>query len=223
MFRLGSDLDAEVFKNLTDLINLRGIQVNRYRHNSGLGRSQCFGIVKQRNGCYSGSRLNFERMDIYQELQIIGKKILPPDFQYTSIQVNQNYTTLPHKDCGNRGESAIVGFGDYAGGELKIENTNVDIKYKLVYFDGSLHEHSTVPYTGERYSLVFHRPKPIFKEIPIYTIINTADKKLCLQEDIGEVRRHYDKNGICIFAFDSIYPVRKARKYSLREAVPADV
>jgi hypothetical protein len=211
MFRLGSDLDPEVFKNLTNLINLRSIQVNRYRHNSGLGRSQCFGIVKQRNGCYSGSRLNFERMDIYQELQIIGKKILPPDFQYTSIQINQNYTTSRHKDVGNRGESAIVGFGDYAGGELKIENTNVDIKYDLV------------SHTGERYSLVFHRPKPIFKEIPIYTIINTADKKLCLQEDIGEVRRHYDKNGLCIFAFDSIYPVRKARKYSLREAVRADV
>lgn len=219
MFTIGNDVSTDVFKNLIGLIAKKNITLNRYRSKSGLGRSQCFGLVKQRNGKYSGSRLNFERMDIYKELQIIGKKILPGNFQYTSVQVNQNYTTLPHKDTGNRGESAIIGFGDYSNGQLKIEDTPVNIKYKLVYFDGSMHEHSTLPHTGNRYSLVFHRPKPYFQQIPIYEIMDGPDEKLYLQEDIGLVRRLYDKDGNCTHASDSIYPVRQIRKYSLREAI----
>jgi hypothetical protein len=219
MFIIGNDISPDVFKNIIGLISKKSITINRYRSKSGLGRSQCFGLVKQRNGKYSGSRLNFERMDIYKELQIIGKKILPGNFEYTSIQVNQNYTTLPHKDTGNRGESAIIGFGDYTNGQLKIEDTPVNIKYKLVYFDGSMHEHSTLPHIGKRYSLVFHRPKPTFKELPIYEIIDGADEKLYLQEDIGGIRRLYDKAGNCTHASNSIYPVRHIRKYSLREAV----
>ena len=79
--------------------------------------------------------------------------------------------------------------------------------------------HSTLPHIGERYSLVFHRPKPTFQELPLYEIIDGADEKLYLQEDIGGIRRLYDNQGNCIHASNSMYPVRQIRKYSLREAV----
>jgi hypothetical protein len=219
MFRIGNDIDPRVFDHLLELMKTRRIHVNRYRSKSGVGRSQCFGIVRQRNGSYSGSRLNFERMDVYKELQAIAQKILPLDFQYTSCQVNDNYITNPHKDTGNRGESAIIGFGDYQNGNLMIEEVPVNIKYRLVYFDGSLYTHSTAPYTGHRYSLVFHRPIPIFLEIPKYQIIVGSDEKLYLEEDFLDVKKRYDKDGNCTYSSDSHYPKRTPRKHSLRECI----
>jgi hypothetical protein len=219
MFRIGNDIEPRVFDTLLKLLGERRIGINRYRAKSGLGRSQCFGIVKQRNGAYSGSRLNFERMDIYKELQTIAQKILPHDFQYTSCQVNDNYLTQTHRDTGNRGQSAIIGFGDYNDGELIIEDLRVNIKYRVVYFDGSLYSHSTAPYNGKRYSLVFHRPTPFFLEIPTYQVVVGSDEKLYLEEDSMNVKKIYDKDGNCVHSSDGIYPKRTPRKHSLRECI----
>jgi hypothetical protein len=219
MFRVGEIVEPSVFQNLLEILKARKIAINRYRAKSGLGRSQAFGIVKQRNGKYAGSRLNFERMDVYKELQEIAQKILPKDFEYTSCQVNDNYLTSKHRDTGNRGESAIIGFGDYTKGELLIEGVSVDIKYKVIYFDGSIYEHATAFYIGQRYSLVFYRPTPIFLEIPTYKIITREDNKLYLEEDSMDIRRIYNKDGNCVECSDGRFPMRSMRKYSLREAI----
>ena len=219
MFIIGNDIEPRIFDTLLKLVTERRIGINRYRSKSGLGRSQCFGIVKQRNGSYSGSRLNFERMDIYKELQVIAQKILPHDFQYTSIQINDNYITQKHKDTGNRGLSAIIGFGDYTQGELLVEDVPVNIKYRLVYFDGSLYTHSTAAYIGKRYSLVFHRPTPVFLEIPIYQVLVGSDEKFYLEENSLNVIRRYDKEGNCIYSTDNIYPKRTPRKHTLQECI----
>jgi hypothetical protein len=53
----------------------------------------------------------------------------------------------------------IVGLGTYAGGELVVEGEKKDIRYKPVEFDGWNQRHWTMPFTGERYSLVWFTPK----------------------------------------------------------------
>ena len=214
MFRVGEEIHPDIFNNLIEIIQKRGIEINRFRTQSGEGRSQCFGIVRQRTGHYSGSRMNFARMDIFQELQNIARVILPPDFTYTSIQVNENYQSLSHQDSGNRGESAIIGFGDYLEGDLQVEQESVSIKYSLVFFDGSLYTHWTRPFSGNRYSLVFHTPKPFFTAIPIYKVVGET-----LQEDLNGISRIYSKRGKCLYSSDGVIPVVIPRRHTLRDCV----
>ena len=201
------DVSPENFKCLIEYLKVP-LPVNEYRLKSGIGRSQCFGVVKQRNGHYHGSRMNHYRPEVYRELQKISK-LLPEGFTFDGIQLNQNYQTAPHKDVGNRGNSIIIGFGDYQGGHLLIEETSVDIKNKLVAFDGSIYTHSTAPYTGDRYSIVFFSVKRHFKIKPEYEVID-YDKKLYLKEKMYGVERWYGKNGDCIWATDGIVPQKRA-------------
>ena len=67
-----------------------------------------------------------------------------------------------HTDSGagaGQSTSLIVGLGTYAGGELVVEGEKKDIRYKPVEFDGWNQRHWTMPFTGERYSLVWFTPK----------------------------------------------------------------
>jgi hypothetical protein len=79
---------------------------------------------------------------------------------FTSIQINQNMTCAKHKDKGNIGISAIVAFGDYQGGELVVEDKQININRRIHLFDGSQQEHYTAPFTGNRYSIVYHTIAP---------------------------------------------------------------
>ncbi len=86
-----------------------------------------------------------------------------PDFCYTEVQVNFNYSTPPHKDRGNLGKSYILGLGDYAGGELCIERKEgniekIDIR-DFYTFDGAKYTHWVAPVEGDRMSLVFYNLK----------------------------------------------------------------
>jgi hypothetical protein len=86
-----------------------------------------------------------------------------PDFEYTSIQFNKNNKCAKHRDARNVGESYIVAFGDYEGGELVIYGDDdavcdvVNLKNTFHYFDGSRHAHETAPFEGTRYSLVYYK------------------------------------------------------------------
>ena len=215
MFVAGDRVDPKVFARLEEILKKSPIPVNKYRSMSGEGRSQCFGIVRQRNNRYAGSRMNKDRPDIYAELVAIGRRILPADFCYLSIQLNQNYQTAEHKDVGNRGMSAIVGFGDYTGGDLVIEETPVDIKHKIAFFDGSVYRHHTAPYTGNRYSIVYHTPDRNFKSVPQYVVEETA-KGLQLRETMNGLTRFYVK-GKCVFSSDQVLPKVRCRKPLLLE------
>ncbi len=218
MFQIGVSFDIPLLNQIEDELKRRPLPINKYRTNSGEGRSQCFGIVRQRNHTYTGSRMNFERPALYDMLIRLGNLILPPDFSYVSIQLNQNYMTAPHKDAGNKGVSAILGFGDYTGGDLVIEQSAVSIKNRLVFFDGSLYTHHTLPFEGNRYSIVYHTPHKEFKDIPIFSF-TIVKGKLSLVESIGGVRRVYNQKGNCIESSDGIIPERKARCPSLRACV----
>ena len=54
--------------------------------------------------------------------------------------------------------SMIVGLGDYIGGELCVEDEVVDIRYKPFEFDGWKQIHWTLPFKGERFSIVWFSP-----------------------------------------------------------------
>lgn len=104
-----------------------------------------------------------------------------PDFPFTSIQLNYNYSTRPHVDKNNLGTSYIVGCGDYSGGEVWVHDekgdtpyivegtedvsgiyragmefpgTELDVKDTWSIFDGNK-LHFTRPFQGERYTMVF--------------------------------------------------------------------
>ena len=89
-----------------------------------------------------------------------------PDFFFTSVQINKNHRCCKHIDSYNVGVSYIIGLGDYTGGELRIYNKDdsyedIDIKNRWYCFNGSKKYHETLPFTGERYSLVYYK---IFNE-----------------------------------------------------------
>jgi hypothetical protein len=221
MFHAENFIDPGVFDNLVALLVKKPLAMNPYRLRSGKGRSQAFGLVYQRNGRYGGSRQNFARMELFQELLIIARKILPPPFTYDGIQLNQNYKTAAHKDTGNRDESAIIGFGSYLGGDLVVDGNTVSIKNRLVFFDGSKYTHSTESWTGERFSLVFYKNKDLHAVTPLYSVMLQSDGKLGLQEDFQGVRRIYNKNGDIIHASDGVIPAKVKAKPYLRFCIPA--
>lgn len=218
MFKVIGQVNPSIFDKLIGFLDERPLPVNNYRIKSGKGRSQCFGLVRQRNGRYAGSRHNYERIEIFKELKKIAKK-LPPDFPFTSIQVNQNYQTAPHKDKGNKNDSIIVGFGDYTGGDLVIEETPVDIKNTLVAFNGNLLVHSTKPWEGNRYSLVFHTVDRDFKELPLYEIVKSNEEFPWLRETLGGVSRLFDRKGENLYSSDGLAVKISNRKPRLREAI----
>ena len=68
----------------------------------------------------------------------------------------------PHTDNGagaGQSNSLIVGLGNYVGGELVVEGVKKDIRYNAIEFDGWKERHWTLPFLGERYSLVWFTPK----------------------------------------------------------------
>ena len=209
-FRIGDAVRPEIFSTLYQMLTEKRIPNNFYRKQSGVGRSQTFGIVKSRSGSYVGSRNNFQRPEVLAELYKVAAAILPRDFRYLSIQVNDNYETTPHRDKSNYGESAIIGFGDYTGGELVVEDHLVNIQYQLCFFDGSLYTHSTRPFQGQRFSLVFFRPNEVFTRVPLYLVVKHEGKQV-LAEVMDDVTRYINPKGICVWASDNnIPPVRRS-------------
>ena len=67
-----------------------------------------------------------------------------------------------HVDSGagaGQSTSLIVGLGDYTGGNLVVEGKEYDIRYRPMEFNGWKQRHWTLPFEGERFSLVWFTPK----------------------------------------------------------------
>jgi hypothetical protein len=80
----------------------------------------------------------------------------------STIAINRNAQFRPHVDSGagaGQSTSLIVGIGTYSGGELMVEGEMDDIRYKALEFNGWKQRHWTMPFLGERYSLVWFTPK----------------------------------------------------------------
>ena len=78
-----------------------------------------------------------------------------PDLVFTSIMVNEGRSAL-HVDMMNAGPSAIVSFGQHKGGNLwQYPDKELFIRNRLARCDGLL-PHITLPFEGERYSIVYY-------------------------------------------------------------------
>lgn len=81
-----------------------------------------------------------------------------PHFKFGSIMVNLGSSAL-HVDANNCGKSYIISLGDHTGGKLwQYPNREINTHNRLQECDGLL-PHITLPFEGERYSLVFFNSK----------------------------------------------------------------
>jgi tRNA U38,U39,U40 pseudouridine synthase TruA len=92
--------------------------------------------------------------------EIPSRRIIRPPSLCCAINCNAQFT--PHVDSGRgagQSLSMIVGLGDYVGGELFVEGTLHNIRFKPLEFDGWSSRHWTNHYRGARFSLVWFSPE----------------------------------------------------------------
>lgn len=151
-------IPKEAFSDILKELERQPLPINEYRLKSGTGRSQSFGIVNRRNLPPDYSRLCWLRPKLYHHLLEFADKYV--DISFNSITLNQNYKALPHRDKNNKGNSFLVAFGDFTGGELEIlegERKGVyDINCKPIKDDFSKVLHCVKEFSGNRYSLVYY-------------------------------------------------------------------
>ena len=175
-------IPAEEFKPILEELQKRPLRVNKYRTESGLGKSQAFGIVNRRSSPPDYARWCWQRTYLYKLLLDFAEKWVK--IPYTSITVNDNYQATKHKDRGNTGNSLLVAFGDYEGGELEIHEGDLkgsyNIKHTPIITDFSKVFHSVKDFTGSRYSLVFYTLDPKGRgditNIPKPSVVNINGK-----------------------------------------------
>ena len=93
------------------------------------------------------------------ELEMVLFPNRPPS---STIAINRNAQFRPHIDAGSgsgQSLSLIVALGSFLGGELVVEGEKRDIRYRPIEFNGWTQRHWTMPFSGERYSLVWFTPK----------------------------------------------------------------
>ena len=171
------ELDESAFRPLMDHLSKKNIQMNRYRKSVGDGRSQCFGMVRKRSQAPDLSRQSWLDAELHYLLMKFAALNVPIPF--TSIQVNDSLKCASHKDKHNEGDSYIVGFGQYTGGELILKGDGggeFNIRHRPLLFNGSEIEHETKDFTGRRWTIVFHTlvspPKfPMIRKLSDYEAV----------------------------------------------------
>ena len=121
---------------------------------------------------YEYSYWSLQYPAIYQELQNFFAKYTKSQFRYTHITLNKNLQCKRHTDGGNMGLSYIIAIGNYTGGALRVERdehhpndvTIHDLHRTFVLFNGKEQPHETLPFTGERYTLVYYTSDIVPKE-----------------------------------------------------------
>jgi len=120
-------------------------------------RAATFGTIRKRfTGVVGLSKYSIKYPEIYNEMLRIGKLICP--FEFTSIYLNKNVTCPKHRDDKNVGDSLLISFGDYTGGNIVINETIYDANCCPIVFNGGELEHyNTDDLQGTKYSLVFFK------------------------------------------------------------------
>jgi hypothetical protein len=185
---MSNEIPPEAFSEIINELQRRPLYVNQYRKVSGSGRSQCFGLVNRRCMPPDHSRNNWTRPYLYKLLIEFGEKYV--SIPWTSITVNQNYQANKHLDRGNIGDSFLVAFGNYTGGELVLyegeEKQLIDICNKPVVNNFSKVWHSVEPFSGNRFSLVYYtlNPKGLdISQVPKGSVIFESGKWLFKRGD----------------------------------------
>ena len=202
MWSVCSPLPDKALDDIEAHLAKKPITLNHYRQKVGDGRSQCWGLVRKRSLAPDLSRQSWLDAKLHHLLMKFAEKYVPIGF--TSVQVNDSFVCAPHKDIGNRGLSYIVGFGDYTGGLLKLhlappaQQVEIDIRVPHL-FNGSEILHSTTPFQGKRYSLVFHTivaPEqfPMVKSLSQYRAIQKEGKWVIEYTDATGVVSYLSRN-----------------------------
>ena len=156
------------FASILEELRRQPLPVNNYRKKSGEGRSQAFGLVNRRCMPPDYSRQCWKRPYLYKLLLDFAEQHV--DISFNAITVNQGYKADKHRDKGNVGDSFLVGFGDYKGGELLIHEGDLsgswNIRGNPIVTDFSRVLHSVADFTGERVSLVYYTLKGVGENIP---------------------------------------------------------
>ena len=151
---LNSIIDVAERTNLKKFLSMRVVRGLGTVSNGGT--SIPFGYMKILR-CKGDLRANKLFPELYEKLVEFGKTYVPLD--WNAIMFNYNFKTRPHTDPYNLGDSYIIGFGSYTEGELVIEGSEVDIRYKPQIFNGFLKQHWTKDWIGNRYSIVYFKSK----------------------------------------------------------------
>ena len=153
-----NEIPSSAFTDIITELVRRPIQQNNYRNKAGNGKSQAFGLVNRRCLPPDYSRNNWLRPYLYKLLLDFGNQYV--DISFNSITLNQDYRAEKHYDKHNGGDSFLVAFGDYTGGDLLIHegdlSGNHNIRHKPIKTDFSKVLHSVDKYEGNRYSLVYY-------------------------------------------------------------------
>jgi hypothetical protein len=193
-------VDRKDIEEIQEYLTTHNLGTNKYRVKVGEGVSQCLGIVSKRSQAADLSRQSWLHPKLHHLLIQFGEKYVKPYISYTSVQVNVNYPCKPHKDISNVGNSYIVAFGEYSGGQLCIEDANYNIERRGLLFNGSEHLHWTRDWTGHRISLVYHTLKPRFpmiKQLSDYTAVQIDGIwKIRYLDDNGEPDYLYKGKGL---------------------------
>ena len=169
-------IPKEAFDPIIEELKRRPLEYNAYRDKAGKGLSQAFGIVNRRCLPPDYSRQNWKRPYLYKLLLDFGEKYV--DISFNAITLNQNYRADKHYDKHNIGDSFLVAFGDYAGGDLLIHEGDLsgshNIWCKPIKTDFSKVLHSVADFVGDRFSVVYYQfysdrlpkdiPKPSIRE-----------------------------------------------------------
>jgi len=227
-------IPQEAFNEIIKEIERRPIGINYYRLKSGLGRSQVFGIVNRRSLAPDYSRNCWQRPKLYYHLLEFGKKYVT--IPWNSITVNENYKADKHYDKNNKGDSFLVGFGDYEKGNLIIHegdlSGNHDIKYNPIITDFSKVLHSVEDFEGNRYSLVYYfyerkdrknmeLPEPSVEIIDNEYIFYRGDEPISKKEGIPHNLKGKKKKVEDVPSLKDINKLIKEVSYELNEVSKA--
>jgi len=154
------NVQSDIFHHLFSLLSKITIPLKSGRNNRRnfeKHRSMTFGLTRARySGIIGLSAPSKKYPEIYKEIKSLGELLSPPDFSFNSIHVNHNVVCPLHVDGKNIGNSMIVSFGDYQGGELVIGEIIYDAKCRPIIFNGSKIYHKNMPLLeGNKYSLIF--------------------------------------------------------------------
>ncbi len=132
-----------------------------YKEGQG-GASGSFSVGYMPGGAHKQPKANSMFPDLVKSAFDLERKLFPDREPSSTIAINRNAQFRPHTDSGagaGQSTSLIVGLGTYQGGELMVEGEKKDIRYKGIEFDGWKQRHWTMPFQGERFSLVWFTPK----------------------------------------------------------------
>ena len=130
-----------------------------------IGRTMVFGYGMRTFKGYGEFVSNKRCPDLFKCLVEFGNLVVPKDWTYQAITLNHGVEAKKHKDSKNCGDSVIIGIGDYTGGNLRIwetddcEGEDYDLHNTPRMFNGSEHYHQTMPFEGERYTMIFFKQR----------------------------------------------------------------